>query len=200
MTRILVVLLAAFLLLAPAAAAKGPHVIMTTGDAAQVGRPWEATLEFNEFAHVARPVMSATRGERTVTAAATPGSTGMEGAIAFRTRLTLPAAGRWRLLVVSGKRSFKFPAIDVGSGDVPQDYVAFPQGSLAAEEGGGGVYLREEPPAGTGADTALPPEVISYADLHPDEADDGGGPDLWLFPLVGVMLAGAGVVTLRRRR
>jgi LPXTG-motif cell wall-anchored protein len=58
----------------------------------------------------------------------------------------------------------------------------------------------EEEPAGSGSDTALPAEVITYADLHPEEDDGGGGVELWMFPLAGVVLAGAGVLTLRRRR
>jgi hypothetical protein len=69
---------------------------------------------------------------------------------------------------------------------------------MAARQGGGGVYMQEEP-AGSGPDASLPPEVITYDDLHPDE-DDGGGLKVWLFPLAGVVLAGAGVMTLRRRR
>lgn len=201
MTRILVVLLAAFLLLAPAAMAKGPNVIMTTGEAAEPGKPWEATLEFNEFRRVQPPVMTGVQGERRVTAKVTPVPASIDGATGYKARLVFPSAGRWRILVVSGKRSFKFQTIKVGSGEVPQDYVAFPEGSMAAKQGAGGVYLKEEGPDGSGEGTALEPEVITYADAQGNDDDDGGGgPEPWLFPLVGVVLAGAGVATLRRRR
>ena len=199
MRRILVVLLAAFLLLAPAALAKGPNVIMTTGVAAEPGKPWEATLEFNEFRRVQAPVMTGVQGERRVTAKVTRAPASMDGATGYKTRLVFPSAGRWRILVVSGQRSFRFQTIRVGSGEVPQDYVAFPKGSMAARQGAGGTYITEEGPADSGPGTALEPEVITYADAQGDD-EDGGGPEPWLFPLVGVVLAGAGVATLRRRR
>ena len=93
MTRILAVLLVAFLVLAPAAAAKGPHVIMTTGpEAVEPGTPWEATLEFNEFRHVRRPVMTASRGDRRVTARIASVPASMEGATGFKTRMVFPTA------------------------------------------------------------------------------------------------------------
>ena len=86
----------------------------------------------------------------------------------------------------------------VGSGVVPEDYVAFPKGSEAARQGAGGVYLTEESgePAGGGA---LPPENLSIATAEADD-EDGGGIEPWLFPLLGVVLAGAGFATLRARR
>ena len=197
MTRILAVLLVAFLVLAPAAAAKGPHVIMTTGpEAVEPGTPWEATLEFNEFRHVMRPVMTASRGDRRVTARIASVPASMEGATGFKKRMVFPTAGRWRLTVVSGKRRFAFAAIRVGSGVAPQDYVAFPEGSEAARQGGGGVYL-SDPPVGAGGDTSLAPEVITFEDAHP--GDDGGGLPLWPLPLAGVVLAGAGAAVVRRR-
>ena len=100
--------------------------------------------------------------------------------------------------MVSGKRSFSFPAIRVGSGVVPQDYVAFPKGSEAERQGAGGVYVTDESePSGGGG--ALPPENLSIATAEADE-DDGGGIAPWLFPLLGVVIAGAGFATLRARR
>ena len=48
MTRKLLVLLVAGLVLAPAASAKGPHAVLTSGpEAVEAARPWEATIEFN---------------------------------------------------------------------------------------------------------------------------------------------------------
>jgi hypothetical protein len=200
MTRILVVLLAAFLLLAPAAMAKGPHVVMTTAqEPAPVGKPWVATLEFNEFRGVPGAQLIAIRGDRRVSADVRRVTASMEGAAGFKTRLTFPEKGRWQIRVVAGKHRFRFPAVDAGGTEIVLDYVAFPMGSMAARQGGGGVYMEEEP-VGSGPDTALPAEVITYADLHPEEDDGGGGLELWMFPLAGVVLAGAGVLTLRRRR
>lgn len=201
MTRILVVLLAAFLVLAPAAAAKGSHVILDTAKkSVQPGKPWEATLEFNEFRRVPRPVMTATNRGRTVRAEIRRVTSKIQGALTFETRTVFPTAGRWAIAVLADGGRFRFPAINVGTPEIVLDYVAFAEGSMADRQGGSGVYIAEEGAEERGEDTALPPEVISYADLHPDEADDGGGASPWLFPLVGVMLAGAGVVTLRRRR
>ena len=200
MKRTLVVSLAAFLLIVPAAMAKGPHVVLTSPDepVAQ-GKPWEATLEFMEFRAVPEPTLIATMGDRKVTAVIRRVSASTDGATGFKTRVVFGAEGRWRIRVVSGKRSFRFPAIDVGGAKAPLDYVAFPVGSMAAAQGGGGVYMEDEP-ASSGPDTSLPPEVITYDDLHPDEDDGDGGLEVWLFPLAGVVLAGAGVLTLRRRR
>jgi len=117
----------------------------------------------------------------------------------FELRAVFPAAGRWRLTLVVGKRSFKFPALRVGSGEIAQDYVAFPEGSEAAGQGAGGVYLTEEP-AASGGGGALPPENLSITTAEADDEDDGGGIKPWLFPLLGAVLAGAGVATLRARR
>jgi hypothetical protein len=198
MARILVVLPVVFLILAPAAAAKGPHVIMTTGpEAVEPGKPWEATLEFNEFRHVQRPVMTAIRGDLRLTARMTSVPASMDGAVGFKTRIVFPTAGRWRLTMISGKRRFAFAAIRVGSGVVPQDYVAFPRGSYAARRSAGGVYL-SDPPVGAGGDTSLPPEVVTAADAAPGDDGDGGLP-LWPLPLAGAVLAGAGAAVVRRR-
>jgi hypothetical protein len=198
MTRTLVVLLAVGLMLAPAAVAKGPHAILTSGpDAVEPGKPWVATIELNEFRAAPRPVLTASRGDRTVRAAVDGAAASMAGARAFRVTTVFPAKGRWKLTLVAGDRRMRFPAVNVGSGEVPQDYVAFPIGSEAAREGGGGVYMEQEP-VGSGRPDPLPPEVI----MPPgeDSADDAGsGVGLWLLPVVGVVLAGAGVATIRRR-
>ena len=198
MTRTLVVLLAVGLVLAPAAVAKGPHAILTSGpDAVEPGKPWVATIELNEFRTAPRPVLTARRGGRTVRAAVDSAAASMPGARAFKVTTVFPAEGRWKLRLVAGNRRMRFPAVNVGSGEVPQDYVAFPIGSLAAREGGGGVYMEQEP-VGTGRPDPLPPAVFTGADE--DSAEDAGsGVGLWLLPVVGVVLAGAGVATIRRR-
>jgi MYXO-CTERM domain-containing protein len=200
MTRILVVLLAAFLLLAPAAMAKGPHVILTTPkEAVQAGKPWEATLEFNELRHVRNPVLTGTNRGRTVTAKLRPVTASMDDATGFKARTVFPADGRWAIAVTLNGRRFKFPAINVGSSEIVLSYVAFAEGSMADRQGGSGVYMAEDT-SDTGPGTALSPEVITYDDVHPGEGGDGGGPEPWLFALGGVVLAGAGVMTVRRRR
>jgi hypothetical protein len=190
MTRELVVLLALGLVFAPAASAKGPHALLTSGpEGVEVGRPWSATIEFNEFPRPPKPRMVATQGDRRVIARlrATPAS--MEGAAGFRVRLVLPTEGRWRITVVAAQRRFAFPALDVGSGLAPQDYMAFPKGSAAERQGAGGV-ITQGPVEDPGApDTALPPEVITFAE--PPSNDDGGFP-LWI-PGLGLALVGAGV-------
>jgi hypothetical protein len=83
----------------------------------------------------------------------------------------------------------------VGSGEAPQDYVAFPKGSAAARQGAGGVWAQGPDPDAGGRGTPLPPETISLAE-QPDE--DSGGLPLWI-PAVGLALAGAGVFMGRRR-
>lgn len=198
MTRTLVVLLAVGLVLAPAAVAKGPHAILTSGpDAVEPGKPWAATIELNEFRTAPRPVLIARRGDRTVRAAVDSAAASMAGARAFEVTTVFPSDGRWKLTLVAGNRRMRFPAVNVGSDEVPQDYVAFPIGSEAARQGGGGVYMDQEP-VGTGLPDPRPPEVYMVADEG--SADDGGsGVGIWLLPVVGVVLAGAGFATIRRR-
>lgn len=198
MTRILVVLLAAALVLAPAAAAKGPHAILTSGpDALEPGKPWVATVELYEFRRAPRPVLIARRGYRTVTARVASAAASMADARAFKVTTVFPAEGRWKLTLVAGKRHMRFPAVNVGSDEVPEDYVAFPIGSMAARQGGGGVYMEPEQ-VDTSGDGVLPPEVTVIAGA--DTADDGGDVvGLWLLPVVGVVLAGAGIAAVRRR-
>jgi hypothetical protein len=179
MTRKLVVLLALGLVFAPVASAKGPHAVITSVPEGLVpGKPWVATLELNEFRRTPHPLVIATRGDRRVTARIRPVAASMVGAAGFRLRMVFPTEGRWRLAVVAGKRRFAFPALAVGSGAPPQDYVAFPAGSEAARQG-----------------TALPPEVVSV----PQSRDEDQGLALWI-PALGLALAGAGVYRLRTRR
>jgi hypothetical protein len=196
MTRKLVVLLAVGLVLAPAASAKGPHAVITSGpEGVEAGKPWVATLELNEFLRPPHPVVFATRGERRVTARVRAVDASMAGVAGFKLRMVLPTEGRWRLAVVAGKRRFAFPALAVGSGTAPQDYVAFPAGSEAARQGAGGAWSQGPEADASGRSTQLPPEVVSAP--QPPEDDDGLA--LWI-PALGLALAGAGVVGLRARR
>ena len=198
MTRKLVVLLVAGLVFAPAASAKGPHAVLTSGpEAVEAGRPWEATIEFNEFRREPQPVVVATRGDRRVRGQLRRVPASMVGATGFKLRLVFPTEGRWRLTVVAEKRRFAFPALAVGSGSAPQDYVAFPKGSAAARQGAGGEWIEGPGDAG-GNGTPLPPETVSLA----EPSDDRSGFPLWI-PALGIALAGAGVWRFRsgiRRR
>jgi hypothetical protein len=199
MTRILVVLLVMALVLAPAAAAKGPHAILTSGpEAVEAGAPWEATIELNEFRAAPNPLLIATRPDGHVDAKVRKARASMAGAFGFRTTMVFPHEGRWKLILIAGKRRFTFPALDVGSGAAPQDYVSFPVGSAAARDGAGGVYMEPEQAEVSGDDGALPPEVLNIAE-DAEPADEDGVAIWWLFPAVGVVLAGAGIA-LRTRR
>ena len=199
MKPVLVVALLAGLVLAPAAVAKGPHAILTTGpEGIEVGRPWESTIELNELRGTPRPSFVAIRRDGHVDAEMRRVPASMRGALGFKATMIVPTEGRWRLMVIAGRRRFKFPAVDVGSGRAPQDYVSFAVGSYAARMDAGGVYMEPESVDTTGAG-ALPPEVFNMA----DEASSAPADDIaigWLLPLVGVMLAGAGLATLRGRR
>ena len=108
--------------------------------------------------------------------------------------MVFPSEGRWRLALVAEKRRFAFPAIGVGSGEAPQDYVAFPKGSAAARQGAGGVWTEgpEAEPSSRG--TPLPPDTFSVAE--PPDDGGGGGVALWI-PALGIALAGAGVWSFR---
>jgi hypothetical protein len=192
MRRKLAALLLAGLVFAPAASAKGPHAVLTSGpEAVEAGRPWEATIEFNEFRRQPHPVAVATRGDRRVRGQLSRVAASMAGAAGFKLRIVLPTEGRWRLTVVAEKRRFAFPALVVGSGSAPQDYVAFPKGSAAARQGAGGVWIEGPGDAG-GNGTPLPPETVSLA----EPSDDRGGFPLWI-PALGIALAGAGVWRFR---
>jgi hypothetical protein len=195
----LVVLLAVGLVLAPAAVAKGPHAVLKAGpEALEPGTAWVAGLELNEFLRAPKPALIARQGDRTVRGKVDGTAAGIGAGRAFDVSTVFPAEGRWKLMLVAGKRRFRFPAVNVGSGEVPQDYVSFPIGSMAARQGGGGAYVEPEPVDTSGDDGVLPPETFIAA--SPDSADDGGsGVGPWLLPLVGVVLAGAGIATFRRR-
>ena len=197
MTRKLVILLlVAGLVLAPAASAKGPHAVLTSApEAVEAGRPWLATIELNEFPRRPHPRAVAIRGDQRVTGQLRPVPASMVGAAGFKLRMVLPTEGRWRLAVVAAKRRFAFPALNVGSGEAPEDYVAFPRGSAAARQGAGGVWVRGPEAAASGRGSALPPETVSLA----EPPNDRGGLPLWI-PAVGIVLAGAGVFSLRARR
>jgi hypothetical protein len=197
MRRTLAVLLVAGLVLAPAASAKGPHAVLTSGpDAIAAGRAWIATVELNEFPRTPHPRAVATRGDRRVTAQLRRAPSSMVGAAAFKLRMVFPSEGRWRLALVAEKRHFSFPVLNVGSGDAPQDYVAFPRGSAAARQGAGGVWIEGPEAEAGGRGTPLPAETVSFA--KPPRDDDSGFP-IWI-PALGLALAGAGAWTLRARR
>ena len=191
MTRKLVVLLfATGLVLAPAASAKGPHAVISSGpDAVDAGRPWTATLNLNEFRQQsphARVV--ATQGARRAAVRLRRVEAAIPGAASFRMRIVFPTEGPWRLTVVAAKRHFDFPALEVGGGQPPRDWVSFPKGSYAERQGAGGEWGQgpDIDPAGRG--TPLPPEVVSTAAKPP--SDDGF--PLWI-PGLGLALVGAGV-------
>jgi hypothetical protein len=194
MARKLVVLLVAGLVLAPAASAKGPHAVLTPGpEAVEAGKAWVATLDLNEFPRRPHPHAVATQGNQRVAGQLRRVPASMPGAAGFKLRMAFPTEGRWRLAVTAEGRRFAFPAIAVGSGEAPQDYVAFPKGSAAARQGAGGVWTQGPDADASGRGTPLPPETVSVAEA-PD--DDSGGLPLWI-PAVGVALAGAGVFGLR---
>jgi hypothetical protein len=193
MTRRLVALLVLGLVVAPAASAKGPHAVLTSGpEAVKAGRPWVATVELNEFPRQPHPRVVATRGERRVTAQLRRAQASMVGAAGFKLRLVFPTEGRWRLAVIAEKRRMVFPALRVGSGDAPHDYVAFPKGSAADRQGAGGVWIEGPEADASGRGTPLPPETVSIA----KPSQDRGGFPLWI-PALGIALAGAGVWRFR---
>jgi hypothetical protein len=196
MTRILVLLLVAGLVLAPAAVAKGPHAVLTTPrETVEPGKPWEFTVELNEFRRPPRPAVIGIQGPRRVSAEVERTPSSIDGAAGFRVTMTFPRHGRWKLRIVAGKRRFAFPAVGVGSGRLPQDYVAFPIGSYAYRQSGGGVFTTDEAPA----DTSPVPATSTVADASSTKDDSGGGIGPWLLPLLGVVLAGAGVAAVTRR-
>jgi hypothetical protein len=194
----LVVVVGAGLLFAPAAVAKGPHAILTSGpEAVMPGVPWEATVELNEFRDRPRPLLLGVRRDGHVDAKVRRVAASIEGALAFKTTMVFPTAGRWKLMLIAGRRRFELPALSVGTGRRPKDWVAFPVGSYAARQGGGGVLVTGAQEADAGGADPVPSEVT-----HPATAgsgDDGGGLPLWLLPLAGVVLAGVGAAAVTRR-
>jgi hypothetical protein len=194
MKRTVLVFLLGALACAPAAAAKGPHAILTTPrETVEAGKPWQVTVELNEFRHPPMPAMIGRRGDRTVGARVEKTPAGMPGAAGFRFTMVFPADGHWKLRMFAGKRRFTFPAVEVGGPAMPQDYVAFPLGSEAARAGAGGIYTTDEAPAAPAVPASAPPRGDS------DGGDSDGGMDAWILPLLGVALAGAGVAAVTRR-
>ena len=198
MTRVLVVLLTAGLLLASSAQAKGPHAILTPGDdPAEAGRPWRVTLELMEFGRASKVRLVARQGKRQAVATLRPARTDFQDVRRYDVRFTFPSEGRWTLLALSGKRRFDFEAVRVGSGRVPPPYVAFAVGSRAEREGAGGVYYSSGDPVPGDGGRSLPPREFSVAAEGGEE--DAGGLSLWILPLAGIVLVGAGVLRLRSR-
>jgi hypothetical protein len=197
MGRLLLALLAAALVAAGPAEAKGPHAILMPGnDAPEAGgRPWEVTLELMEFGRQAQVALLARQGNREAVASLRTAPAEFDDVRRYTAQLVFPAEGRWELLAISGKRHFDFAPIDVGSGRVPRDYVAFAVGSRAEREGAGGAYFQSGEAAPSSGGEPLPPEEFTVA--APE--NDGGGLPIWVFPLAGVVLAGAGVLRLRSR-
>jgi hypothetical protein len=207
MRRSFALFLIAGLVLAPAAAAKGPHAVLES-DAQRVdaGRPWAATLTLMEFtargADAAFPAVRARHEEAVVTARVTrlssyvPTQPGVMAEMRYRVLLILPDKSSWRLSASVGKRRFVFPVVGVGSGRMPSDFVAFPEGSEAERAGAGGEWGEGAEPAEDGRGGVLPPEVTILAK---DRQDGDGGISLWI-PVLGLALAGAGVCTFRARR
>ena len=190
MKRSLLVFLLAGLVFAPASFAKGPHAILTTPrETVEAGKPWQVTVELNEFRHPPVPAMIGRRGGRTVGAELKKTPASMPGAAGFKFTMVFPQEGRWKLTMFAGKRRFVFPAVRVGGAGMPQNYVAFPVGSEAARAGANGVWTTDEAPAEATVST-----VASRAPSEPD-----GGIGAWVLPLLGVVLAGAGVAAVTRR-
>jgi LPXTG-motif cell wall-anchored protein len=203
MRRSLTVVLLAGLVVAPTAAAKGPHAILSPGtEPITPGRAWIGSVTFVEFgsghARRARPAVVARNGAARVSAPLRSASTGEFGT-EYRLRLVFPEAGRWRITVLDGTRAdrrFVFPALHVGGPNArpTSDFVAFPKGSRAERAGAGGTYGAPAEPAGSGRSTPLPPKVISFA-----EPDTGSGTPFWI-PAAGLALAGLGLIAVRRRQ
>jgi MYXO-CTERM domain-containing protein len=203
MRRALAFLLLAGLVVAPAAAAKGPHAILSPGtEPILPGRAWVGSVTFVEFgpghARGARPAVVARKGDSRVSAPLRSAGAGQFGR-EYRVRLMFPRAGRWRITVVDGTRAdrrFVFPPLQVGGANArpTSDFVAFPTGSRAERAGAGGTYGAPSEPAGSGRGTQLPPKVISF-----EEPDPGTGTPFWI-PAAGIALAGLGLIAVRRRR
>jgi hypothetical protein len=212
MSRIVVAsLLLAGLALAPSAAAKGPHAIVASGPGGiEPGEPWVTTLTLVEFggrevAAVRPVVILRSRSDRfavrpTRMRAHVPGRSDVFAEARYRLRVVFPRAGRWSYTVLDGtreRRRFHFPAATIGGNAerVTTGFVAFPEGSPEEAQGAGGVILGDAAPAAGGRGDSLPPEVVPPA----TGGADGGGLPLWI-PAAGLALAGAGTLTLLRRR
>lgn len=176
MKRALLVFLFGALVVVPAASAKGPHAVLTTPrETVEAGRPWEVTVELNEFRRAPVPALIGRRGSQTVGAEVERTPASMDGATGFKFTMVFPRDGRWKLRMFAGKRRFSFPAVAVGGAAMPQNYVAFPVGSEAARAGGNQVWTTDEAPANvSGQDDAV--------------AGDGGGISPWWLAVAGVAL------------
>jgi hypothetical protein len=203
MTRIVFAsLLAAVVTLAPAAVAKGPHAVVSSGpEGIDPGKPWVTMLELVEYgpreAASARPTVVLRSGSDRF-AVRPRRRVGPEAR--YRLRVVFPRAGRWSYTVFDGtpaNRRFRFPTARIGAtaDRVRRGFVAFPQGSPAEAQGAGGPVLGDPRPAAPEPDGALPPEVV----LPPADDADRGGLALWI-PLAGLAIAGLGTVTALRRR
>jgi hypothetical protein len=199
-TTVAAIVIAA-LALAPAAVAKGPHAMVSSGpEGIEPGQPWVTTLTFVEYRGsdiaAARPTVILRSGaHRFVVRPTRVASDGR-----YRLRVVFPRAGRWSYTVLDGTRAnrrFRFSAARVGADvdRVTTGYVAFPDGSRAQAEGAGGPVFGDPAPAAGGPDGVLPPEVV----LPPETEHDGGGFALWI-PLAGLAVAGVGTLTALRRR
>ena len=212
MSRIVVAsLLLAGLALAPSAAAKGPHALVASGPGGiEPGEPWVTTLTLVELGGrvvaAARPVVILRSGSDrfavrpTRMGAHVPGRSDVLAEARYRLRVLFPRAGRWSYTVLDGtrkQRRFHFRAATIGGNvkRVTTGFVAFPEGSPEEAQGAGGAILGDAAPAAGGRGDSLPPEVVSPA----TGGSDGGGLPLWI-PAAGLALAGAGTLTLMRRR
>ncbi|MEA2408432.1 MAG: hypothetical protein QOE69_2551 [Thermoleophilaceae bacterium] len=187
MKRILLVLVAGSLVLAPPAFAKGPYAVLWSDEEPiEPGQPWVTVAELNELDVGAAPKLVAVKGDRRVPAQMRrlPDDT-------FKTTLVFPAAGRWRLLLNAGGRSLWFKGIRVGTGLPPKDYLAFPAGTDAAKHGATFIHMDH---GGVGGG------VGGGGDDDDDGGDGGRGGVPWILPLAGLVLAGAGVAIRLRPR
>jgi hypothetical protein len=199
----------AALVLAPSAAAKGPHALVEPGPAGiEPGERWVATLTLIEFGgrEVARAhprVVLRSGSDRFVVRprridSYVPRRPDVPGSARYRLSMVFPSAGTWSYTVYVGaskQRRFEFQAVVVG-GDSERDrtaFVAFPKGSPEARQGAGGPIFGDGAPDGGGE--PLPPEVVMLAARE----GDGGGLAWWI-PAAGLALAGAGTLTVVRRR
>jgi hypothetical protein len=208
-------ILASFLLaalaLAPSAIAKGPHATVDAGPAGlRPGEAWATTLTLLELggreSATARPLVILRSGSERfavrpqLIGAHVPRQGDVLTEARYRLRVVFPRAGRWSYTVLDGtreRRRFRFPAATIGRGARRDTtgFVAFPQGSPEAKQGAGGPVLGD-PAGASGPGDPLRPEVVMVAG---EDDRDGGGFPLWI-PAAGLALAGAGTLTVVRRR
>lgn len=185
MRRALLLLLAVALVVPGGAHAKGPHAVLAPGPGAvEADRPWNATIEFLELGRPRPARLVARRGDVEVVASLRRVRSRLADVRRYEVELTFPSRGRWRLIATADGR-FEFDPIFVGGGSVPHESVAFagvpPQPVGAPAEG-----------------SSLRPKEYVFAAQEAHEARGGGFP-IWVVPLAGVVLAGAGLVRARLR-